>query len=186
MEPQFQYCADILRREDYKHYIACLYLDDELRQAGFAIFAFNRKICQIPMLVSEPMPGEIRIGWWRDEIANTNIVSGDPVARALQEVITRYALPVKILDRLLDARIFDLYHDTVADKAELETYLTDTRSSLFHLLMMISARNKENSDNSSDTNDADIACDHAGIFTGIVELLVDLPRYEHQNQTFFP
>ncbi|GAG19537.1 unnamed protein product, partial [marine sediment metagenome] len=79
MDSDFQYCADHLRNHDYGRYISCLFLGPQLRQAAFAIYAFHNKISQIPALISDPMPGEIRIQWWMDIIKNTATPSGDPV-----------------------------------------------------------------------------------------------------------
>lgn len=186
MEQHFQYCANYLRQHDYGRYIAALYLGEELRRAAFAIYAFNCKISQIPQLVSEPMPGEIRIGWWRNVISGEDDHSGDPVALALQQTVTRYALPASQLDHLLDARIFDLYHDPTADRPTFETYLGQTRSALFHLLTKVASNIDTNDADSGFQDTVDKACDDAGIFCGVVELLKALPEHEHHQRIYFP
>lgn len=191
MDSHFQHCADHLRRHDYGRYISCLFLEQQLRQAAFAIYAFHHKICQIPALISDPMPGEIRIQWWMDVIGNSAARSGDPIAFALQEVITEYSLPIDMLERLLQAHIFDLYNDPMSDKEVLETYLGETSSSLFMLLTLIADKinkkptDRNNNDFSARKFNSD-ACGHGGVFGGVVDLLQALPFHEHREQCYFP
>ncbi|MCF6321802.1 MAG: phytoene/squalene synthase family protein [Rhizobiaceae bacterium] len=179
MNAHFQYCADYLRKHDYARYISCLYLEENARRAAFAIYAFNGEIDNIARQVSEPMPGEIRLQWWRDEVLAGNQSSANPIARALLEVIANYQLPLDVFERLLSARIFDLYHDGMADNHGFETYLGETRSSLFYLQVLVMEGEK------SDKNYAD-ACGHSGVFIGSVELLKALPFHFNRQQSYFP
>ena len=111
METQFKHCRELLRQHDYPRYIASLYLDEELRQVAFALFAFDVEISRIASQVSEPMPGEIRIQWWRDALRSSQQDVGHPVAEALKFIIDKYQLPLDKFDAILNAHIFDLYHD---------------------------------------------------------------------------
>ena len=204
MADHFQFCADHLREFDYGRYINCLYLDHNMRNAAFAIYAFNAKINQIPKLIGEPVPGEIRLQWWRDIVENPKQFSGDPIARSLQETIINFDLPPAIFTRLLDARIFDLYNDAMSDKHTFETYLGETRSSLFMLLELVWSKVDENSyrylndksianhaarDRSDRARDVSIisdACGHGGVFVGVVELLKELAFNHYRKQCYFP
>ena len=178
MNTQLNHCRDLLREHDYGRYIASLYLDEELRQAAFAIFAFDVEISRIASQVSEPMPGEIRLQWWRDTFKSDELDIGHPVAEALKIIINKYQLPIDKFDAILNAHIFDLYHDAMQSCEDLETYLGETQSLLFQLLCM--ARGAK-----SDTILAD-ACGHSGVLIGTVKLLKALPFHDHRQQSFFP
>ena len=64
-------------------------------------------------LAREPMPGEIRLQWWRDALfgAGPGEAAAHPVAAALRDVVVRYRLPPAALADLIDARAFDLYDE---------------------------------------------------------------------------
>ena len=85
--------------------------------------------------IHEPMPGEIRLQWWRDVIANRAVgeVSGHPVADALTNVIKTYGLPQLAFENYLDARIFDLYDDPMPSRTDLEGYCGETAGALIQL-----------------------------------------------------
>ncbi len=179
-DPDFVHCALSLREGDYAKYIACLYLPTPLRQAAFCLFLFDLEIAKINQLVSEPMIGEIRVQWWRDVVAGKNNPAGNPVAQALMKTVKRWGLPVLILDRYLNARIFDLYNDPMPDNQALETYLGETRSSLFRLLTLCA--DLSNEDETTICN----ACGHAGVSIGIIELLQHLAMNHANQRNFFP
>ncbi len=179
MDAHFQYCAEYLRQHDYSRYIACLYLGKISRRVAFAIYAFNIEIENIARQASEPMPGEIRLQWWRDEILQRNASSASPIASALLEVINSHNLPLDIFERLLSARIFDLYNDCMPDRQALEAYLGETRSGLFHLLLLVEGGEI------TDASYSD-ACGHSGVFIGTVELLKALPLHINRERAYFP
>jgi phytoene synthase len=186
MTPHFQYCADHLRQANYGRYISCLFLEIELRQVAYALYAFHAKIREIPALISDPMPGEIRIQWWLDIVTNTATLSGDPLARALQEVIIKYELPVERIERLLEAHIFDLYSDPITDRQALETYLGEIFSCLFLLLVNVANKIEGRSSGEVQTSTIADASGHSGVFVGSVELLMALPFHEHRKRVYFP
>jgi len=186
MTSHIQHCADHLRQTDYGRYIAALMLEPRLRDAAFVLYAFHAKIREIPALISDPMPGEIRIQWWLDNITQKTPLSGDPLARALQELIVKYQVPVERFERLLQAHIFDLYSDPVTDRRTLETYLGETFSCLLLLLVNIANQISERSSGENQTSTIADACGHGGVFVGSVELLKALPLHEHRKQVYFP
>ncbi len=177
-DTQFEYCRDLLREHDYARYIAFLYLDEELRQAAFALFAFDVEVSRIASQVSEPMPGEIRIQWWRDALISSEQDVGHPVAEALKYTISKYQLPLGKFDAILNAHIFDLYHDAMKNREDLETYLGETQSFLFQLLCIAGG-------SKPDPVLAD-ACGHSGVLLGTVKLLNALPFHYHRQQSYFP
>ena len=86
------------------------------RRALYALYAFNLEVARTRELAREPMPGEIRLQWWRDVLggAGRGEIDAHPVAAALRDVVVRYRLPPKMLLELIDARSFDLYNEPVA------------------------------------------------------------------------
>ena len=65
------------------------------------------------------MIGEIRLQWWRDaiEAAQSDSLTGNPVADAVMGLIRRRGLPIDLFTHVLDARITDLYADPMPDEA---------------------------------------------------------------------
>ena len=90
-------------------------------------------------LAREPMPGEIRLQWWRDVLggAGRGEVDAHPVAAALRDVVVRYRLPPRMLLELIDARSFDLYDEPMASLSYLERYAAQTSSALIELAARI-------------------------------------------------
>ena len=101
----------------------------------YALYAFNLEVTRTRELAREPMPGEIRLQWWRDALggAGRGEVDAHPVAAALRDVVVRYRLPPRMLVELIDARSFDLYDEPMASLSYLERYAAQTSSALIEL-----------------------------------------------------
>jgi 15-cis-phytoene synthase len=121
-------CADLVRLHDRNLYIATLFAPDDKREHLFALYAFAVEIARIPMLVSEPQIGEIRLQWWADTI--DAIASGHavdhPVAQAFAEVVRLHELPSEHIKNLIEARRNDLYADQFPSLFSLESYIAET------------------------------------------------------------
>jgi phytoene synthase len=131
-------------------------------------------------LAREPMPGEIRLQWWRDVLggAGRGEIDAHPVAAALRDVVVRYRLPPKMLLELIDARSFDLYNEPVASLSYLERYAMHTSSALIELAARILCDGR-------DPNVGDLAR-HAGIAYAIAGLLLALPVHASRGQLYLP
>ncbi len=167
-----------LRELDFQRYVACLYLPEAYRSAAITLYTFNAEINKIPQVVSEPMPGEIRIQWWRDLIKSGNNVGSGPLANDLVKIINQYQLPAQSFDAFLEAKIFDLYQDPMPDLNTLEGYLGETESYLFQLVAMISGL--EQSRGLAD------ACGHSGVAFGIANILSKLGAIQSRGQIHIP
>ena len=130
---------ELVRAADRDRYLAALYAPEDRRGALFALYAFNAEIAGIRDRVSEALPGEIRLQWWRDVIAaqDASAGAGHPVAEALLEAIERHGLPRPAFENYLDARIFDLYDDPMPSRSDLEGYCGETAAALIQLSAMI-------------------------------------------------
>ena len=64
------------------------------RDALFALYAFNLEIARVRDLAREPMPGEIRLQWWREVLSGERggEAAAHPVAAALRETLARHGI----------------------------------------------------------------------------------------------
>src|SRR5688572_18426088 len=117
MADAFDHCEQLVQAGDKDRFLATLFAPQKYRRALHALYAFNRDTARVRELAREPMPGEIRLQWWRDALvlgSGQSEASSHPVAAALREVVVRYRLPPAALAGLIDARTFDLYNDPMA------------------------------------------------------------------------
>jgi 15-cis-phytoene synthase len=128
MQDAYRHCAELTRAFDKDRFLADLFAPAERRGGLHALHAFNVEIARVRELAREPMPGELRLQWWRDAITGIGLgaVGANPVAAALLDTMARWRLPKEPLLDLIDARGFDLYDDPVATVADLEAYARRT------------------------------------------------------------
>src|SRR5882672_10956427 len=109
MQVNYEHCAALVREADRDRYLATLFAPAEQRDALFALYAFNVEISRVRDKAREPMPGEIRLQWWREVLSGEREgeAAAHPVAAALREVLHRYGFVAAPLLELIDARTFD-------------------------------------------------------------------------------
>jgi 15-cis-phytoene synthase len=129
----------ILRQWDRPRYLASLYAPDEKRQPLLALFAFNAEMSRIPLIVSEPQIGLVRLQWWRDTLqaVGKNEPQDHPVATALAGAVAAFRLPLLSFLDLVDAHEHELYADRFPGIPSLEEYLGKTSSVLIQLSALI-------------------------------------------------
>lgn len=168
-----------LRQGDPDRYLSTLYAPADKRAALAVLYGFNAEIAGIRDRIHEPLPGEIRIQWWRDALAGKAEGAGaSPLAAALLEVIDRFGLPRDAFDRYLEARIFDLYDDPMPSRTDLEGYCGDTASALIQLAAMVLEPDAAPSYAE--------AAGHAGCAQAIAGLLRLLPIHLRRGQCYIP
>ncbi len=121
---------DAVRAADQDRYVSALYAPADRRDALFSLYAFNAEIAGVRDRIHEPLPGEVRLQWWRDVIAAEGEVTGNPLADALKATISAHRLPKPAFDNMLEARIFDLYDDPMPSRTDLEGYCGETAAAL--------------------------------------------------------
>jgi phytoene synthase len=133
MQSNFEHCTALVREADRDHYLATLFAPAEHRDALFALYAFNVEIARVRELAREPLPGEIRLQWWREALAGERAgeTAAHPVAAALLETLSRFGFVATPLLELIDERIFDLYDEPMATVGALELYAIRTQSPIF-------------------------------------------------------
>ncbi|EKS40373.1 phytoene/squalene synthase family protein [Afipia clevelandensis] len=176
------FCADLARARDFRSYAASLFVPPDVRRAWIALAAFNAEVSYVRDHVSQPLPGEIRLQWWRDVLTGEGQGSrgeaeANPVAAELLRAIARYDLPVESFVRLIDAHVFDVYDDPMPDMAALEAHCRDTSAAMYALRARI-----------LDAASADVTriADHAGIAEGLTDVMLALPRHAARRQLYLP
>src|SRR6202042_3157796 len=98
------HCAEVVRTGDFARYASALFVPAPERRALLALYAFNAEICRVHTQVSQPLPGEIRLQWWRDMLAGDGHggVEGNPVAAELLQAVRSYRLRVERLSRSIE------------------------------------------------------------------------------------
>ncbi len=172
-------CARQVRRYDNDRYLTALFAPPDRREALFALAAFNLEIAKIPEVVSEPMLGEIRLQWWReaiDEIAEGNVRKHE-VAEPLAAAARQFALPIRELHTLIDARAFDLEDRAPADVTELERYAESTTAPLNRLAFQVLGISGEA---------VETIAGALGKVTAITGLIRAIPFHARQRRTYLP
>ena len=181
MQDTYAHCEAVVRAADKDRYLASLFAPAAARQHLHALYAFASEIARVREAAREPLPGEIRLQWWRDVLAGEGRgeVSANPVAAALLDTVARCALPRERLIALIDAHAFDLYDDEMPSLADLDAYAEHTSGTLFALAAQILGG----------TDGADAiaaAATPAGIAYGVAQRLRTFPRDLARRQLFVP
>src|SRR5215468_9961627 len=149
----FGHCEALVREHDKDRFLATLFAPAAQRAPLFALYAFDLEIRHIRDRAREPMPGEIRLQWWREVISGerSGEAASHPVAAALTETIARFALPRERLEAPIEAHAFDLYDDPMPSFEALDGYLRGTSVTIFDLAARICGA------------PAEYACERAGL-----------------------
>ena len=89
------YCAQLVRDHDFERYAATLFMPPRARRPVLALYAFNTELRRIRDHVSQPLPGEIRLQWWRDLVDGDarGSVEANPIAAELMAAVANHDLP---------------------------------------------------------------------------------------------
>jgi len=173
----YEYCGALVHQHDRDRWLASLFAPADKRPHLNALYAFNIEVARIGAVVSDPMPGEIRMQWWTDalEDAGRGDVRAHPVADAFLDAVAKYGLPRADFTALIEARRFDLYDDPIPDLRALLSYCEATASCLFRAAAQILSGGR-----AAEVSHA------AGIAFGITGLLRALPLHAGRGQCFVP
>ena len=179
MQGHFEHCAGLVREVDHDRYLATLFAPAGLRDALFALYAFSAEISRIRELAREPMPGEIRLQWWREVLMGerTGEAAAHPVASAIMETMSRHGLARERLVALIEAHRFDVYDEPMASLAELQGYAAATSGAIFECAARILA--------GPEAALAGVA-GNAGEAETIAGLIEHLPRHAVHHQLYVP
>lgn len=125
-------CAGLVQRGDPDKFRAIMAASVGARGRLFVLHAFNLEVARAPWVTREPMIAEMRLQWWRDVVGSVTPFAHE-VAGPLHDLIRETGLPTDVMDRLVAARIRDIYRDPFADEAAFVTYIEDTSAGLMWL-----------------------------------------------------
>jgi phytoene synthase len=156
-----------------------LFAPRETRADLLALYAFNVELARIAEQVTEPELGAIRLQWWREALARARIgeSTGHPVADAMGDVQRRRALAPERIERLIEARCFDIATRIMPDRSALETYLHETAGALFALAAACA---------SVPGATIEPAASQAGLAYGLTGLMRALPVHASSGRVFLP
>ena len=179
MPNHFEHCAALVREADRDHYLAALFAPADRRDALLALYAFNVEIGRVRDVAREPMPGEIRLQWWREVLNGEREGEGaaHPVAAALIESLRQYKIAPERLSAIVDAHTFDLYDDPLPTLDDLDNYAVMTRSALIDIAgEMLGA----------DRSRSMMLIRSAGIAYTVAGILSGLSRHAARGQVYVP
>ncbi|KQT48910.1 phytoene synthase [Aureimonas sp. Leaf454] len=176
------YCKDLVRREDPDRAVSIAFATADRREALTALYAFNIETARIREQISQPLPGEIRLQWWRDTLEAAGAADGGspghPAAEALGKAIRQHGLPFPAFDRFIEQRIFDLYDDPMPSRSEFEAYAGGTASTLITLACLVL--------DPASARQASDAAGHAGVAQAAAGALRLLPIHRRRGQVYLP
>ncbi|SSC73584.1 unnamed protein product [Ciceribacter sp. T2.26MG-112.2] len=169
-----------LRDTDRDRYLACLLTPPLRRDAVASLYAFNAEIARIRDLVREPLPGEVRLQYWRDLLAGAahGSTEANPIAAALLETIRQHQLPLTALTAMIEARLFDLYDDPMETTGMFEGYAGETAAALIQLVSLVL--------DPKAAADAATIAGHAGVAQAIAGSLLLMPVHRARGQLYLP
>lgn len=175
-------CERIVQEADADRAVSVGFAPQPLQKHLLALYAFHIETLRVRDLVSQPLPGEIRLQWWRDRLTSDaeldEASQGSPVAMALIDTVRRFELPVDAFDRYLEARLFDLYNDPMPTRVEFEAYAGETCSALVMFAAMVLDR--------AAAPDVADASGHAGVAQAVVSTLRGAPQHRARHQVYVP
>lgn len=118
-----EYCQNKTAQSGSSFYYSFLILPEEKKLDIIAFYAFCREIDDIVDSQTEQHIKQLKIDWWRTEIAN--IYNGSPqhpISHALSRAIKRYDLESKHFIALLDGMEMDLHNTQFPDYETLRLY----------------------------------------------------------------
>jgi phytoene synthase len=176
----FERCTALVRAADRDRYLATLFAPADKRDALLALYAFNVEISRVREVAREPMPGEIRLQWWREVLSGERDgeAAAHPVAAALLDGLRRNAVAPDRLAGIVDAHTFDLYDEPMATLDSLDNYGVMTRSALIDIAAAILGGGGNNNNM--------MLIRHAGIADAVTHVLAGLARHAARRQLFIP
>jgi len=173
-------CLTTLRSTDFDRYLACLLVPEDKRGPLAALYAFSAELARVRDLIREPLPGEVRLQYWRDLVGGQphGDVQANPLAAGIVHALVDHKLPRAALAAMTEARIFDLYDDPMPDRATFEGYAGETSSALLQLGTLIL-----DPDNATAAAEA---AGHAGIAQLVAGCLLLMPLHRSRHQVYLP
>jgi len=172
-------CADQVRRLDNDRFLCAQFAPVDVREALYAVYAFNLELARIPERVSEPILGEVRFQWWRDAL--DGVFGGKPphheITGPLAKAVRDFSLDRALFDRLINTRQRDLDEKPITDMADFDDYAAGTSGVLARLTLDIAG--------TGDTV-AREAASNVAVAWAVCNILRAVPFHAGRGQEFLP
>lgn len=176
--------VSLARDTAYDRYLQALLIKPiSLRRDFLLLAAFHGELSRIPLLVNEPMMGELRLQWWHDTCAATEFISGgkgpdfgSPLANAVAGLIARHPSARAALIDAIDARRMELDPEAFSDTGMFDRYLAGAGTALFGLGLRVLGI--------VDTEDTRAAVDASGRAVASMELAQRLPHLAMRGRRY--
>src|SRR4051794_31816454 len=91
MDASYRHCEALVRAVDKDRFLATLFAPADKRGHLFALYAFDIELASVRHRARQPIPGEIRLQWWRDVLNGERAgeAAANPAAAALLHTIAR-------------------------------------------------------------------------------------------------
>jgi len=171
--------ADEVRRHDKDRFTCAMFAPEPARTKLLALYAFNLELSKAREVVSEPLLGRMRLQWWRDTLdgAKDGKTPEGDVAKAFVDVMNKEGLDRAAIEKLIDAREFDMLGVPPEDMAALTAYAEGTSAELSSLGLKILGAEGEVSEQ---------AARHVGIAWALVGLARAVPFHAKQGRVYLP
>jgi len=129
-------CAALVERGDPDRFAATMAAPVAARARLWPLYALNLELARVPWRVREPLLAEMRLEWWRGALTDAArgvVVAGHPVLVPLAATLAEVELPPAALERLVEARRWDIWSEPFADRAAFDAYFDDTAGGLMWL-----------------------------------------------------
>lgn len=124
-------CKDLVRAGDPDRFDVTVLAPENIQKILWPLYAFNIEVTRAPWVTQEPMIAEIRLQWWRDalaEIREGKQVRSHAVTVPLAEILD--AEGAMVLDKLVEARAWDIYADAFPNRETFDAYIDATYGNL--------------------------------------------------------
>ncbi|MGF1649816.1 MAG: phytoene/squalene synthase family protein [Hyphomicrobiaceae bacterium] len=173
------------RAHEIDRYLAAVVGPAGPRDDLITLAAFVGEVARVPIMVSEPMIGQIRLQWWRDTIeagAATGLSSGNPIADAFADVLRRRKLPVGLAIGVIDAQETLLDDRPPTDDEALRQHLAKAQGIPFEFAGRVLGAHTGTADQSSLAS----VWASAGMCYGLARTLLELAAVAAQGRTLLP
>lgn len=169
-----------LRVADIDRYLALLLMPEAVQGDLAVLYLFNAEIAAIRDKIRDPLPGEIRLRWWRDVLdgERRSEAAAHPLASALLGLVERRRMPVAPLIAMCEARVFDLYDDPMPDRTSYEGYAGETAAALLQMSAFLL--------DPAVSATSSTASGHAGVAQAVAGHLMLLPISRSRGQVYLP
>ncbi|MFN3937535.1 MAG: squalene/phytoene synthase family protein [Gemmobacter sp.] len=128
-------CAALVERGDPDRWRTLAAASPEQRAILLPIYALNLEIARAAWASADPLVAEMRLQWWRDALAERAAGAPPRAHPVLEAAVFLDGKPEagEVLDRLIEARRWDIWRDPFADDAALLRHLDATAGGVMWL-----------------------------------------------------